>query len=81
MIERNIPYILAAMLVSIGLSPLAAQETRVELKPSMIVNETDLGEPNGLVDEQKLIIGPPTGKPTSSWKINSKHNQIGRAHV
>ncbi len=75
MIERNIPYILAAMLVSIGLSPLAAQETRVELKPSMIVNETDLGESNGLVDEQKLIIGPPTGKPTSSWKINSKHNR------
>jgi hypothetical protein len=54
---------------------LQAQETRVELKPSMIVNETGLGEPDGLVDEQKLIIGPPTGKPTSSWKINSKHNR------
>jgi len=74
MISRKIHYIVAIAL-SVCAGPVRAQETRIELKPTMITNETGLGEPDGLVDEQKLIIGPPTGKPTSSWKINSKHNR------
>lgn len=49
------------------------QEVRVDLAPGMVVNESGLGDPSGLVDEQRAIIGPPAGKPQSSWKLNSKY--------
>lgn len=70
-----------SLLVAVGAAvwtmagSLWAQETRVDLNPRMVVNETDIGEPAGLVDEQRQIIGPPAGKPSSSWSINSKHNK------
>jgi len=41
----------------------------------MIVNESDLGDPSGLVDEQRRIVGPPVGRPSRAWKINSRHNR------
>ncbi len=41
----------------------------------MVINEADVGDPAGLVDEQDKIIGPPAGKPDSIWKINSFHNK------
>ena len=51
------------------------QESRVALDPKMVTNESTVGDPAGLVDEQRLIIGPPVGEPTTGWNINSKHNK------
>ncbi len=39
----------------------------------MLTNEADVGDPSGLVDEQREIIGPPAGKPTTTWELNSKY--------
>lgn len=50
-----------------------AQEVRVELEPTMLTNEADIGDPSGLVDEQRQIIGPPAGKPKTTWELNSKY--------
>jgi len=41
----------------------------------MVRNLSEVGDPAGLVDEQKLIIGPPVGKPSSIWRIESRHNK------
>ena len=75
MIRHTLQCLAVAVAMSIAAAPSPAQETRVELTASMIVNETDIGTPAGLVDEQRLIIGPPVGKPSTAWKINSKHNK------
>jgi hypothetical protein len=56
-----------------GAQPGSAQELRVELKPTMLTNEADVGDPSGLVDEQRQIIGPPAGKPTTTWELNPKY--------
>ncbi len=53
--------------------PLTAQQVRVELSPKMLTNEADVGDPSGLVDEQREIIGPPAGKPATTWQLNSKY--------
>lgn len=50
-----------------------AQQLRVELQPKMVVNEAEVGDPSGLVDEQREIVGPPVGKPDSTWTLNSKY--------
>jgi hypothetical protein len=50
-----------------------AQEIRVELKAEMLTNEADVGDPSGLIDEQREIIGPPAGKPKTTWELNSKY--------
>jgi hypothetical protein len=60
-------------LVAAGILPASAQELRVELQPAMLVNEAEVGDPSGLVDEQRQIIGPPAGKPTTTWELNSKY--------
>ena len=64
--------VLCSLIASFGAH---AQEIRLNLKPSMVVNEADVGEPAGLVDEQDKIVGPPSGKPDSIWKINSRNNK------
>lgn len=69
-------WILAALVgigVGIGARTAAAQEVRIELNPRMLVNEADVGDPSGLVDEQREIIGPPVGKPTKTWELNPKY--------
>ena len=58
---------------NLSVATLPAQELRLKLAPEMVVNEADVGEPAGLVDEQDRIIGPPVGEPESSWHINSQH--------
>jgi len=73
MSDRTIPC--TALLLAGLLGALNAQETRLELRPSMVVNEADVGDPGALVDEQRQIIGPPAGKPSSIWRINSQHNK------
>ena len=50
-----------------------AQQLRVELNPTMLTNEAEVGDPSGLIDEQRRIIGPPAGKPRTSWELNSKY--------
>ena len=67
--------IAAGFLFAFTLGTLPAQEVRLELRPDMVVNEAEVGDPAGLVDEQQCIIGPPAGKPSSIWKINSRHNK------
>ena len=52
---------------------LPAQEIRLKVSPENVVNESEVGEPAGLVDEQDRIIGPPVGEPSSAWKISSTH--------
>ena len=53
-------------------APALAQEVKVQLKPEMVVNESELGNPQAMVDEQQLIGDPPTGKPENTWKVNSR---------
>lgn len=50
----------------------SAQELRIDLDATMLMNEADVGDPSGLVDEQRLIVGPPAGEPKSSWKLKKK---------
>ncbi|MBN2451836.1 MAG: hypothetical protein JXR77_15715 [Lentisphaeria bacterium] len=54
---------------------LPGQEMRLDLSPPMVVNEARHGTPAGLVDEQRLIIGPPAGNPASSWEVPSQHRK------
>ncbi|TWU28830.1 hypothetical protein [Novipirellula artificiosorum] len=65
---------LFALLVVTTLGPLAAwsQQLRLDLKPVMLTNEAEVGDPAGLVDEQRDIIGPPVGKPSHAWEVNSR---------
>lgn len=49
------------------------QEMRVKLTDEMMTNEADVGSPEGMVDEQDLIIGPPVGQPNKTWEINSQY--------
>jgi len=50
-----------------------AQELRIDLDATMLINEAGVGDPSGLVDEQRLIIGPPAGAPKTPWKLNAKY--------
>jgi hypothetical protein len=52
-----------------------AQHHRVELKPTMLTNEQDVGDPSGMIDEQREIIGPPVGRPKTTWEVNSRHSK------
>ncbi len=46
----------------------------MELNPSMLTNEAEVGHASGLVDAQQLeIIGPPAGKPSTAWELNAKY--------
>jgi len=65
----------AATVVYTVTTAILAQEYRVELKPTMLTNEADFGDPSGLVDEQREIIGPPAGKPQTTWELNSKYGK------
>lgn len=66
----------AITLMCCSAKPLAAQEdVRLKLNPDMVVNESGVGEPAALLDEQSTIIGPPAGKPKTSWKIDASHNK------
>ena len=65
----------AATVVYTVTTAILAQEYRVELKPTMLTNEADVGDPSGLVDEQREIIGPPAGKPQTTWELNSKYGK------
>lgn len=64
---------LTTTLFGVPFGPATAQQVRLELHPKMIVNEAEIGDPTGLVDEQREIIGPPAGEPHSTWKLNSKY--------
>ncbi len=58
--------LLTFVLVSTETSNVQAQQLRVELKPGMLTNEGAVGDPSGIIDEQREIIGPPQGKPAIS---------------
>ncbi len=65
--------LLTFVLVSAETSTGQAQQLRVELKSGMLTNEGAVGDPSGIIDEQREIIGPPQGKPATTWKLDSKH--------
>lgn len=67
------PLLSAAIGIFLLIGPAPSQETRVGLDPTMLTNEAEVGDPSGLVDEQRQIIGPPVGKPSKSWEVNSKY--------
>ncbi len=48
-------------------------ESRIPLSPASITNESELGDPTGLLDEQDQIIGAPVGSPETAWKISSQY--------
>ena len=52
------------MLLLVLCSSATAQQLRVELNPRMLTNEAEFGDPSGIVDEQREIIGPPAGNRT-----------------
>ena len=67
-------WLVASVLALTGVpSGVAGQETRIPLDPKMVVNERDRGNPEAMVDEQARIGAPPSGKPESTWKVNSKY--------
>lgn len=49
------------------------QEVRLALTPEMVINESNSGNPQALVDVQELIGDPPAGEPKNTGKINSKY--------
>ncbi len=69
--------LLTACLALLGSAVLVipALAGRVPLDPSMVVNEHDFGEPQGLVDEQSLTgtEDSPSGKPEKAWTVPSQH--------
>lgn len=62
-------------LISGALADTELPENRVKVDPGMVVNESKIGDPKGLVDEQDQIIGAPAGHPTGKWEINSSQNK------
>lgn len=48
-------------------------EQRLKIDGKMVVNESDTGDPKGIVDEQDQIIGPPAGNPSKQWEFNWAH--------
>ncbi|MBM4092394.1 MAG: hypothetical protein FJ276_23665, partial [Planctomycetes bacterium] len=59
--------------IVVGATVAKAQEVRIELQPSMLANEAAVGDPSGLVDEQREIIGPPAGAPKTGWALNAQY--------
>jgi len=58
----------AAVLCAALVYPCAAAGDRVPLTPGMIVNESPVGDPRGLVDEQDLAADPLATKPSTNWE-------------
>jgi hypothetical protein len=48
------------------------EDLRLDLSPEMIDSEGRKGDPTGLIDEQRAIIGPPVGTPSKGWEIPSQ---------
>ncbi|MGD8238109.1 MAG: hypothetical protein PVH68_06120, partial [Armatimonadota bacterium] len=46
---------------------------RLPLTPSMVVNESEVGDPTVLVDEQDLVGDPPRGSPETRWAVGGQH--------
>ncbi len=73
----------AAVRTALLLAPLGAGlasatpagRYRLRLEPSMVTSSSPRADFSGLVDEQLDIGDPPTGKPTSGWRINPRFNR------
>ena len=63
--------LLLALFASIQTSD--GQEVKLALTPEMVINQSERGNPQAMVDEQELIGDPPAGEPQSTWKINSMY--------
>ncbi|MGB0930759.1 MAG: fibronectin type III domain-containing protein, partial [Chitinophagales bacterium] len=60
------------------------EESKIPLDPSMVVNESDLGEPENLVDEQEIAGEPATssgGSPATTWTTPLENNTIYPIHA
>ncbi len=71
-----------AMGMALMLSTTAfAAEKRIRLEPSMLTNESNIGEPEGMVDEQDLTWSPgtaPVGTPKTPWAVPSNYWKGGQ---
>ena len=64
----------STIIVSLGLCEQSlCEEIKLDLTPQMVVNESDKGNPEAMVDEQELIGNPPSGKPESTWNVPSNY--------
>lgn len=76
---KSTPDRLAPLAVALALA-LSAHATpsgqyRLVLNPGRIAASSPKADFAGLADEQLDVGDPPTGKPTSGWKVNSQHNK------
>lgn len=67
--------IVITLMLGIAAVPSQAQSHRVAIQPGMLTNEAGFGDPSGLVDEQREIIGPPAGTPSRVWQVHARHNR------
>jgi hypothetical protein len=58
-----------------------AQQKRIHLDTTMLINESNVGDANTLIDEQDLIVGPPTGTPASTWRIGGQYRDKYPLHI
>jgi len=70
--NHHLSILLALALSLASGTQVCGQELRIRLTGDMVVNETERGNPEAMVDEQELIGDPPSGKPESTWKVNSR---------
>src|SRR5688572_19271360 len=75
--QRTLPAVLILITLSsllVAAAPDQPPGERVKLDPSMVTNEAEHGEPQGLVDEQDPTGShPPGGAPERAWAIPSQH--------
>lgn len=64
--------VFAGMIDATGRAEPAEGERRVELRGTMVVNESERGNPGAMVDEQDAIGDPPGAEATSAWEIDSR---------
>ena len=65
--------LIAILWVNLGYNRSSCgQEVKLALTPEMVINETDKGNPEAMLDEQELIGDPPSGEPESTWKVKSQ---------
>ncbi|MBN2473688.1 MAG: hypothetical protein JXB62_03695 [Pirellulales bacterium] len=72
--NRSTVLFVAMLAAAWGVAPTApAQQLKLKLTPDMVVNESDLGNPEAMVDEQEGIADSPAGAPENTWKVPSNH--------
>jgi len=64
---RNLRFVVVLFAVSMVLCPAYGRAVRIALSSDMVVNESSVGDPRLLVDEQTGSDIPPGGTPVTQW--------------